>query len=291
MSVSIRIRNGMAPSGGSGGATEGDIRGDIADSIFSLGGVVNLTLGHLLVHQSVTPAMNVIVDAGIGYIPNGSFDELDSDQIKFWEAVVAGTEASRTLTIGANSSGQTRIDVIALKMDTGIVPDQNAANVASLVVVTGTPGAGVPATPASHLALAQVTVANGASSIANAVITDVRTQLMFKDWFENGVTVSLTDGATPAVNAALSKFFLLTAAGDRTIGIPSNPTPNRVMVITHLASGADRTLSLNTGTGGFLFGSTVTGLTPTISGKRDLIGSIYNSVLNKWLVVSYTKGF
>ena len=109
MSVNVRIRNGMAPSAGSGGASEGDIRG-VATDIIASSGVVDLGAGQLLVHQSVSPDMNVIVDAGIGYIPNTSFDSTDSDSVRFWEGVVNGTTGSRTLAIGSNSSGSTRID-------------------------------------------------------------------------------------------------------------------------------------------------------------------------------------
>src|SRR5690606_19243390 len=69
----------------------------------------------------------------------------------------------------------TRIDLIAIKVDT-TVTDANPDNtgVASLVVVEGTPGAGVPATPANHIALYQVTIVNGETEITDAEVTDVR---------------------------------------------------------------------------------------------------------------------
>lgn len=103
--------------------------------------------------------------------------------------------------------------------------------------------------------------------------------------------VTLTDGATPALDASLGEYFRLTALGDRTIAVPANPTDGQAITIEHLASGAARTLALNTGTGGFLFGTTITALTQTVSGKRDFIRAIYNTALNKWLVVGYSKGF
>jgi hypothetical protein len=182
MSVNVRLRNGMVRSGGSGGVSEGDVRGDWSDAIDIIG-VVDLAGGHLLVHQAGTPAMTVVVDSGVGYIPNSSFDETDSDSIKFWEAVVAGTTLSRTLNISSNSSGQTRVDKICLKLDPGTSPDGNGTNVAELIVVEGTPGAGAPATPFYHLELANVTVANGASSIVDANITDLRVQSQIKNEF------------------------------------------------------------------------------------------------------------
>jgi len=174
--IYVRIRNGMKPNpaSGEGGASEGDIRGSSSDFIESLHGVVDKDGGHLLVHENDPVGMSVIVDAGIGYIPNDSFDELDSDEVKHWEAVV--TEAAE-LAISANTSGSTRIDLICLKMDTAVDPDEFASNIATLVVVEGTPGAGAPATPADHLLLAQVEVANGETEIDNANITDEREQI------------------------------------------------------------------------------------------------------------------
>lgn len=102
--------------------------------------------------------------------------------------------------------------------------------------------------------------------------------------------VTLTDGATPALNAALGSHFVLTAAGNRTIGIPSNPTDMQPIVIEHKASGADRTLALNTGTGGFAFSDDIPALTATLSGKTDKIFCEYNAAANKWFVVAYLKG-
>ena len=103
--------------------------------------------------------------------------------------------------------------------------------------------------------------------------------------------VVLTDGATPALNAALGNVFTLTAAGDRTIAVPSNAVSGQKIVIRHLASGGARTLALNSGAGGFRFGSDITSLTATASGKIDYIGCIYNAADSKWDVVAVTKGF
>jgi hypothetical protein len=94
--------------------------------------------------------------------------------------------------------------------------------------------------------------------------------------------VALSDGATPALDASLGNVFTLTAAGDRTIAVPTNPTSGQKIVIRHLASGGARTLSLNTGTGGFRFGTNVVALTQTVSG---------NAGDNKWDVVAYAKGY
>jgi hypothetical protein len=103
--------------------------------------------------------------------------------------------------------------------------------------------------------------------------------------------VALTDGATPALDASLGGVFTLSAAGDRTIAVPTNPTDGKKIIIVHHASGGARTLALATGAGGFLFGADVTEIGQTESGKRDLIGAIYNAGLTRWLVVAVVKGF
>lgn len=103
--------------------------------------------------------------------------------------------------------------------------------------------------------------------------------------------VALSDGATPALDASLGNVFTLAAAGNRTIAVPTNPVSGQKIIIRHLASGGARTLALNTGAGGFRFGTDVTALTETASGKYDYIGCIYNAVDSKWDVVAYSKGY
>ena len=174
MTINVRVRDGMCPdpTTGDGGATEGDIRGSFSD-IIDVVGVKDLSGGHCLVTQNSPAAMSVLVAPGVVYIPNADYDELDSNQVKFWEAVIT---VSTAVTITANTSGSTRIDLICAKMDTTITPDEHASNIATLVAVAGTPGAGVPATPDNYAKLAEVEVANGASTIVTADITDSRVQ-------------------------------------------------------------------------------------------------------------------
>lgn len=105
------------------------------------------------------------------------------------------------------------------------------------------------------------------------------------------IVSDLSDGATPALDASLGNVFRLTAAGNRTIAVPSNPTAGQKIIIRHKASGADRTLSLNTGAGGFRFGTDITALTATTSAKVDYIGCVYDATDAKWDVVAYVKGY
>jgi hypothetical protein len=107
--------------------------------------------------------------------------------------------------------------------------------------------------------------------------------------------IILTDGATVALDALQGTYFKLTAAGNRTISVPTNkPAAGKTqrIVIAHEAAGADRTLALTTGSAGaFRFGTDITGLTATTNGLVDYIGCIYNASDDRWDVVSYSKGY
>ena len=108
------------------------------------------------------------------------------------------------------------------------------------------------------------------------------------------VVVTLTDGATPALDASLGTLFRLAAEGNRTIAVPSNaPAAGKTqkIIIQHYASGGARTLALNTGANGFRFGTDITALTETASGKTDYIGCVWNVTDSTWDVVAYVKGF
>lgn len=200
MSIYVRIRDGMD------NATEADIRGFSSDIILQEG---ILSANHLLVEESDTPGMTVKVNQGIAYVPNSAWSEFSSS-IKYWDVLV---DADAELNISSNPSGSTRVDKICLKVDTAASPDTDASNVATLVVVEGTPGAGAPATPDYHLALATVSVADGATTITNTEITDVRQRMLLDqdkisldDLVERTATQTLTNKTltSPVLNGSLT---------------------------------------------------------------------------------------
>lgn len=125
-----------------------------------------------------------------------------------------------------------------------------------------------------------------ASNITSGTLSNARLNVIVPP-----TVVTLTDGATPALDASLGNVFKISAAGDRTIAVPTNATDGQKIVIRHLASGGARTLALNSGAGGFRFGSDITALSQTASGKIDYIGAIYNATDTKWDVVAYVKGY
>lgn len=245
MSINVRIRNGMQPDPdtGLGGATEGDIRGSISDFIKDGGGIADLAGGQLLVHEAGTPDMTVIIDDGVVYIPNAGYDAFDSDQIKCWEAVV---ENEDPLTIGANSSGSTRIDLICAKLDTSIEPNEFASNVAELLVVAGTPGAGVPATPDDHYCLAQITIVNGATEIEDADISNVSGQLAFKPAvkIDDIETYSPSGSGTATLDLSLSNIHhVQMPAGNISIDFSNGLVGQCFIVRVKQDSGGSRTLT------------------------------------------------
>jgi hypothetical protein len=113
------------------------------------------------VTQAGTPGMSVLVGAGycaVAHLTQGH------------GAYIFGTVSQEALTVAANSSGQTRVDLVLARVyDLG-----NSSSYCDVEIVAGTPGAGQAATPGTSLLLATVSVASGASSILNANITDKR---------------------------------------------------------------------------------------------------------------------
>lgn len=113
------------------------------------------------------------------------------------------------------------------------------------------------------------------------------------------VPVTLTDGANVTINPSEGSVFYLLAAGNRTILAPTNVLGvandfrNRQMfALLHEASGADRTLTLTTGSAGaFRFGTDITALTATTSGLVDYMLFMYNAGDSRWDIISYTRGY
>jgi len=106
--------------------------------------------------------------------------------------------------------------------------------------------------------------------------------------------VSLLDVAVSPLDATLGSIFELVATGDRQIvpvNAPALPGQSQKIILRLMASGADRLFSLGAGAGGFRFGSLITGLTTTLSGKTDYVGAIWNATGSCWDVVSYAKGY
>lgn len=163
---------------------------------------------------------------------------------------VVYSDAATTVTIGSNSSGNPRIDLVVLTVNDAAY--SGSSNNAVLSVVQGTPAGSptAPATPNNSIALAQIAVANGASTIGSGQITDVRTtagtSLAGAYTASNGVTapIKLTAGTnliTP-VSGALeydgASFYATAVAGSGRAALNGSH---------YFIVNGDRTLALQTG--------------------------------------------
>lgn len=111
----------------------------------------------IAVTQSVVPAMSVDVSAGHAFIAN---DEATDQMYHVYN------DAVETLEISDNTSGSTRIDLIVIQVCDSQYSVLPAGG--DLVVIEGTPGAGAPSLPAddcTYYLLAEITVANGETTI------------------------------------------------------------------------------------------------------------------------------
>jgi hypothetical protein len=144
--------------------------------------------GDLKVTQSGTPGMSVVVATGGGFMLAGAAQG---------GMYFAYNDANLTLTVNGNSSGNPRIDSVVM-----YVRDQDVSGVTSndvhIGIVAGTP-ASSPVAPTitssstdyvnsltigntlTYIVIANLAVANGATSITNANITDMRTKAMVPD--------------------------------------------------------------------------------------------------------------
>jgi hypothetical protein len=106
--------------------------------------------------------------------------------------------------------------------------------------------------------------------------------------------VALADGATIDTDARAGVVFRVTIAGNRTLGVPTNPRDGmtRSWEIKQ-ASGGPHTLALAGGTGGFAGGSSVIVPLTLSTGANtiDVITARYNGTSQKWWVIGFVKGY
>ncbi len=131
------------------------------------------TTGSFAVNAQGSPNMSVAVTAGTAYVnatPTGGTAQ--NIRVKL--------AASENVTIPANSTGGTRYDWVYIKVDADKLnnPAADGTDVVTLITQRSTTLAtDSNGTPANALAIATVTVTNGAVSIANADITDRRVNI------------------------------------------------------------------------------------------------------------------
>lgn len=198
------------------GASDADLY-QLANDFVVQGGVVDLEGGDALVTEIAVPGYKVKVAKGTIYVPNSSWLP-NSNEPKFYQVV---GDVDEELSISTNSSGDTRIDLIAQKIDKVTAPNDDASNVSPLVVIAGTPGDGAPDLPDDHELLATVTLLDGYASVVNSMIADNRRQVYLDTKDINEDFDTLTDAATVTINldSTRKRKFKLTWAGNRTLSL------------------------------------------------------------------------
>ena len=183
--------------------------------------------GNFAVNAQGSPNMTVAVSSGSAYVvatPSGGNQQ----------TLAVTSDASENVTISANSTGGTRYDFVYLVLDATklTAPAVTGTDVASFTVQRSTTQyVDSNGAPSNSLLLAEVTVANGAASIANSVITDRRivSNLTFNNgWnrfsvtatYASSTTFTLTGDWTNVLStgtkiwfrqSATSKYFYVTA--------------------------------------------------------------------------------
>jgi hypothetical protein len=144
------------------------------------GGVFSRNGGGLQVVAQSPATMFVEISEGNGVAA------LSTEEMKFPIRVWDGNYA---VQVTSNSSGNPRKDVVVIYIDTTATANSTATNVAKAAVVAGSPGAS-PIAPGDaaiqtaiggnypYIILAEVDVADGATSITNSEITDVRGKVL-----------------------------------------------------------------------------------------------------------------
>ncbi len=131
---------------------------------------------HMAVAQSGTPGMSVQVAIGKALVQITKLTKTFK--------VIVDSDAISTVAIASNATGANRVDAIVVRVNVTTEPNILKSNVGTIEVVLGT---GVSALSDAAITtalgadgwyrLANVTVANGAVSILNASIADVRAKI------------------------------------------------------------------------------------------------------------------
>lgn len=239
MSRTVRLIQGKGDWGAQPptGASDADLY-QLANDFIVQAGVVNLSGGDALVTETAPIGFKVKIAKGTIYVLNSSW-VANSNVPRFYQVV---GDADEELTIPTNSSGSTRIDLVAQKIDKITAPNDQATNVSPIVRIAGTPGAGAPTLPNDHELLATLTLADGYAAVTNAMITDNRKQVYLETKDINSGFQTLTDSATITINLNSTrkrKFITAAIAGNRNITI-SNAKEGESIYIKILNDGTPR---------------------------------------------------
>lgn len=133
-----------------------------------------------LVTENTVPDMSVLVETGkalISVAPSGRLVK-----------VVAESNAVEQLSVPANSTGDTRVDAIIIRVDKDTEPNETKNNIVTIELVTGSSASALSDAAIDTavgndgwVRVANIAVPNGASSILDSYITTTRTKVQFND--------------------------------------------------------------------------------------------------------------
>jgi hypothetical protein len=182
---------------------------------------------------------------------------------KVTQAIVVASSA-----IGPPSQG---VERIALYNPDG-TPITTAADTGATVVLTG------------YSAQAKAPV--GATDTVNQAIAKLEARI------NTPTIVALTDAATILVDASLGNHFTVTLAGNRTLGVPSNPVDGQKITfeVAQDATGS-RTLAFASSAGGYSFGAVSAPTVTATASAVSLVEFLYSARKAKWLYRTSQLGF
>lgn len=186
----------------------------VVGTVSNSSGVAPATGGFAVNAQS-SPDMTVAVSSGVAYVEGTpSTQNAQTFRVK--------NTATENVTISSNSSGSTKYDWVYIKLDATKLNGPNTAgtDAATLVTSRSTSSSADDGTPPTYgYAIAVVTVANGAATITNANIRDVRSRVTL----DTGATTDTTGWIAPSTTFSTAtgynkgnREFDLTSSADMT---------------------------------------------------------------------------
>lgn len=170
MATYVYIKNGMGNYLTGTGAREDMLMKPI--NIYANESGITVSSDLVVSQRAAGANMSVDVAKGQCFVDNASYVANTANLTRFWGVL---NDTIINLPISTNTSGLTRYDIIIFKVDTTAAPNDYATNVATIEVVEGTAGAGVPATPNNALKLCEIEIPDGTTTqIVDADITDTR---------------------------------------------------------------------------------------------------------------------
>lgn len=131
----------------------------------------------------------------------------------------------------------------------------------------------------------QITITDGSGVAGNPTIAFADSVIFPKA--NTDKMVNIADTSTPSIAAADGNIFICVATGNPSLSVSDTPINGQKILIVFKASGGDRTLSLDTGD--FAMGDF--SIVETLSGETDFIACVYLTVVGKFCVVGYSKGY